>query len=298
MLALLCVEVVLRFGAPALSEDVRHVQAMPQIAKALAKRPDPRVLFVGNSLTRRGIDEQSISDGLERAGAENVSLARLYPDDTRILEWYYVALHFAFGLDDGRPVALVVPFGPGHLRDPANKDPRRLGNSFTTWRDLGELFHSDIHTLDDRAQLIAGQLSVAAATGPRVRARVLDKIVPNYRQVARRYKTMTDAKPTEPSAPAPRSPKYGILRRLSHLSEENDTALVLVAMPTRLGYELDADLRSIVESTPTVLVDLREAAPEPSLHLDALHLNQKGSRRIGGVLGPLLVEAVPSLKAP
>src|SRR5690606_31684789 len=54
--ALLLVEVGVRAVEERLSIDVRHINRMDEIVTALVAAPGPSVLFVGNSLTREGVD--------------------------------------------------------------------------------------------------------------------------------------------------------------------------------------------------------------------------------------------------
>src|SRR5690606_20015032 len=114
--ALLLVEVGVRAVEERLSIDVRHINRMDEIVTALVAAPGPSVLFVGNSLTREGVDLELMRAGLaaNRAGEWNV--AAVYPDDTAVLDWLYLYDRYVVE-NDAVPDVVVVGFGIWHLED-------------------------------------------------------------------------------------------------------------------------------------------------------------------------------------
>ena len=64
-----------------LSKDIAHINSIDEIA---GSRND--IIFLGNSLTRHGIDKNQIRKSLSNSS----HIGYIYPDDTSIIEWYYI----------------------------------------------------------------------------------------------------------------------------------------------------------------------------------------------------------------
>ena len=47
-------------------------------------------MVIGNSLTREGIDSQLIKRGIDNRKTSKKAIGYIYPDDTSIIEWYYI----------------------------------------------------------------------------------------------------------------------------------------------------------------------------------------------------------------
>ena len=89
-----------------LSNDIAHINSIDEIA---GSRND--IIFLGNSLTRHGIDKNQIRKSL----SNNSHIGYIYPDDTSIIEWYYIFKSY-FVDKNNVPNDIVILFATDQLR--------------------------------------------------------------------------------------------------------------------------------------------------------------------------------------
>lgn len=290
--ALLLVEVGVRAVEERLSIDVRHINRMDEIVTALVAAPGPSVLFVGNSLTREGVDLELMRAGLAANGAGEWNVAAVYPDDTAVLDWLYLYDRYVVE-NDAVPDVVVVGFGIWHLEDrPISRaQAYRLGRHFASDRMLGQLLGTDLTTLTDRMNVLLARYSAAFANRERVSRRVL-ALLPGYEESAQRVNDLL----REPEEAQASAPTYGRLERFVREVVGSGAELVLAAMPTRAGYDLDPELVRVAEAAGARVLDLRDVPGlTAAMFADPLHLDDGGaelfSRHAAQELAPLLSPA-------
>lgn len=287
--ALLLVEVGVRTTEERLSLDVRHINDMGDIVRGLAAQPGPSALFVGNSLTREGVDLEVLARGLEEAGAGRWDLAAVYPDDTAVLDWLY--LYDRYVAEPGTvPDVVIVGFGIWHLEDrPVSRaQSYRLGRHFASDRMLGELMRAELSTFTERMNFLLARYSAAFANRERIARRVLS-LLPGYEESAQRVNDLLRGSDEDVES----VPTYDRLRRFVAAVEGSGAQLILVAMPTRAGYDLDPELVRVAEAAGATVIDLREVQGlATEMFADPLHLRPVGaevfSRAAADALAPLL----------
>src|SRR5690606_3757118 len=118
--ALVLVEVAVGAVETRLSVDNRHIGEIGSIVAGLeaagSEDGATTVLFLGNSLTRRGVDLDTFERALASAGVANGAAAAVYPDDTSVLDWLYL-YESAIVAEDAVPDVVVIGFGMWHLED-------------------------------------------------------------------------------------------------------------------------------------------------------------------------------------
>lgn len=123
-------ELGFRFAGQKLSKDIAHLRSFPEIAAELAEMPasnGTRVLFLGNSLTRYGVDPNTFRDVLQQKYGQVVQGIKLNPDNTALADWFY-AYRTYFSRRGIKPDVLIIGFEGGHLRDAASHHPDRLAH--------------------------------------------------------------------------------------------------------------------------------------------------------------------------
>lgn len=247
---LVAVEVGVRAGREQLSLDLAHIGSLDRTAARLSDGRPPRVLFLGNSLTRRGIDAELARE----AFGESVGFA--YPDDTRISEWEYLFRRYV--VRPGRRLDLVViGFATNHLADDPPAEPRRLARYYTDWSDAPDVFGRDATDLDARVEFLLARHWVAFGEAERVRQRVLAALVPSYRESAQRMNRETGGD-DRALATAPAAREYRRLARLVQDIRSCGAEAVVVAMPVPGGYELQDGLVAAVERSGATFIDARD----------------------------------------
>ena len=108
-LLLLAAEAGIRSVGSSISLDLEHIGGIPAIAEEFGQGDELRVLFLGNSLTRAGLNPEAFELEAASQGLGPLRIAHIYPDDTTISEWPHVFKHF-FVDPDLLPDVLVVGF--------------------------------------------------------------------------------------------------------------------------------------------------------------------------------------------
>ena len=283
-----------------LSVDIQHIRSIHDIADSLDDEGETTgartVLFLGNSLTRRGLDQVVFEKTLESEGVDDLAFAEVYPDDTAVLDWLYL-----YGKEiapAGTPDFVVIDFGFWHLEDrsPWRAQTYRLGRHFVSWSALPRLFRDDVTSLADRANVALSKVSATFANRERVARRALS-FLPYYEVSAQQINDLASPDDAGGADAAPES--YDRLTRLIRTVEDSGAELVLVAMPTREGYDLDSRIAEIAAANGAVLVDARTV---PNLgeedFADPIHLDPDTgaalySEHAAELLAPILAGGGP-----
>lgn len=294
---LVVVEVGVRAVESRLSVDIEHIQEMPRIVSDLLgaseAENEPSLLFLGNSLTRRGVDLETFEERLGEEGVDELRMAAIYPDGTSVLDWLFLYRTNVAGAK-GVPDVVVINFGFWHLEDrPVTRaQAYRLGRYYTNWPDLSELFREDVRDLSDRIDVVLSKLSAVFANRERISQRILS-FVPYYQQSARQINDMIeDAGDQAEGAVAEKS--YLRLVRLIEEIEGSGSELVFMAIPTRDGYSLDPRVAEIAEAQGADFIDARQVPGltaeqfEDNLHLDPSTGAKLYSEYAAGLLAPVL----------
>lgn len=278
-LVLLGAELGVRALEPRLSLDVQHVNAIPGIVAELSAQPGRHLLLLGNSMTREGIEVETLASVWKQQGvrAADLAVARVYPDSTQLLDWHYLYRRHLAG-EAARPDLLVVGFSQRGLHDvPADADQiGRIARNATTLRDAPELFTHDLRTVSQRAEYLLADTSVGFAIRERLRLRLLDLFIPHFRGTQR---TLNDVQPQGAFLPPDTADlSYGTLHRFLDLVDTGAVEVVFVAMPLREPYALDPRLAPTLERAGAQLLDLRSVPGlTPAAFHDPLHLAPQGA---------------------
>lgn len=293
--ALLACEAGMRLYGDRLSKDIEHLEQFDEIA-ARAAAPSPtdvtRVLFLGNSLTRYGLRAEQFEAAARDVG-RTVRVEKMTPDNTALADWYYAYRTF-FHAAGRSPDLLVIGFADGHLRDAPSNHPERLAQYYCRVEDLPELFARDLPTVEDRAHYGAACGSALLCNRDRIERRVLDALIPGYREG---IQTLNDrVRQSLPTRSGTVS--YSRLRELLQLTREDGVQVVLAAMPIPNAYAIDPELQALAVETGTPLIDCR-AVPgvEPAMFPDGLHMNEEAATRYTHYLAAALVTRQPPPRA-
>ena len=83
---LLICEAGLRVGERSISIDVAHLRSISSIAKRLAEGKGQRVLFLGSSIVREGVDLDVVRAAAPGTGLVPLTVAKVHPDASRVVE--------------------------------------------------------------------------------------------------------------------------------------------------------------------------------------------------------------------
>lgn len=269
-------ELFVRLRERALSLDVQHIRQIPSIAKKMSSGEGGRVLFLGNSMTRNGVDVPIVEQELRAHGlAAPLRIERVYPDATGLAEWYYAFNHY-FVAAGRLPDVLIIGFAANDLSDNRPPQPTRLAQYYTGARDVPEVFAHDVKDFEARAEFLLSKLSASYANRTRIRERTLDILIPHYRETAQEINRAQQAMKKKGGAPVALT--YARLERLGRLAASHGVRVILVAMPQREPYQLDPQLQPTIERTGMIFIDARAAFGLGSAaFVDEMHLSTDGA---------------------
>lgn len=282
---LLAGELGLYLAEPRLSLDVQHIRSIPTIVRNFEAAPGPGVLFLGNSLTRAGIRPDVVEGAWPPHRLPQAKFALVYPDDTRLLDWFYVYRRF---VEPARslPRVIVICFAQSQLADGQPLQPERLGSQFAGFPLLSEAFSDDVLSASDRISYLLGATSRVWANRERVQTRVL-ALIPGYEALAQ---TLNEAASVRQRASGNGRPDtYTRLARFIERAGKDGVGVVFVATPLPRRFPLPDDLRRTIRDGGAELLDLQGTEPaDPRDFPDGYHLSPTAAERFSESLGVAL----------
>ncbi len=293
LLILVLCEAGVRLAMTHLSGDEIHIAQIPDLTHQLSLQSGPRILFVGNSLTRAGINPVEFNSELQETTGDSVSLALATPDDTVPLNWYYLVKNFVLNQDQ-LPHIICLGISNFHVIDGAEKRIRKLGRTYCRLKDIPEIYRTDLTSFDERAELLLSGLLYSYATQDRIKKRVLDLLIPDYRTNLRRITEMGRAG-SQDEDEGVREYSFNGFGRLLELIAGNQILPVVVAMPLQDDWEVDAALMAVIGSTGALFLDARQIDGLSAADFkDNMHLTPVGARKLSRFLARRLSQTEPA----
>ncbi len=284
MLVLAGTELTLRFVQTRLSRDLIHIQQIPEAVARVSQSEKLRVLFLGNSLSREGIDLQLFQSLMSQK--QDIAAAQLFPDDTSILDWLGVYQHFVanqqYEID-----LLILSFAENQLQDDSPINIRRLAQHFTDWSAALGLFQREEFSFDMCAEFTLAKLFASYANAERVRVRILDWIVPYYHASAEQINAVSsNRKPMRKHQPT-----YNRLKQLMDVVQSSGTEMVVVAFPVGDEFVLDPELVQLLQQEDVLFVDARHIKGITKRSFpDGYHMNDEAAQVMSRYLARVLKE--------
>lgn len=248
----------LRLAEVELSIDVRHIRSFPEIVRELSAGPAPRVVFLGNSLTRHGVNPGAWASAMKEFKAPAGSVAKLVPDDTTMPDWYYVALNSLIR-PGYQPEVLVLGFSLDHLTD-ERIEASRLGAYFCDLENVPELFAKDLEGFVPKVDFLLGRVCRLYGIRDEIQARFGDKFIPGYQESVRYLNDIRrrESPPDQDQIAGGKVKSYKLLDRALALWRARGIEVVLVAMPIPSSYEIDPVVVLKAQSAGARLIDARQ----------------------------------------
>ncbi len=254
-----------------LSNDVSHLKSFEIIAASLCDEQSSAttVLFLGNSMTRHGFDEEAFLNAVRQSDHGEMKATRISPDNTALAEWYYIYENI-FTDKDRTPDLMVIGFGDGHLIDHPSRHPNRLARYYFVRNHWDELTADDISSFEQQCEFVLAENSAAFANRDRIQRRLFSSIIPEYQtgmpEINDRLGQMISH--------IEQTPTYHRLHKLLSLAQKNGTRIVFVAMPTVDEYEVTSALLDIFAAEDVSFIDARNVTGiEPEMIPDGIHMN-------------------------
>jgi hypothetical protein len=184
LLCLACLLLVLEAGARVfetlLSKDVQHLRELPAQAEKLraASQDAFKILVLGNSLARCGVDVPLLTKELKQQLQREVVVAVMHPDGSRVEEWAYGYRRF-FQQAGAVPDVVLLITGRVHLTDQL-KSVSDMGAFYVSGQDTGFFAQSSLHGIEDTSRFWVARASALFAHADRVQPLVFYRFVPGY----------------------------------------------------------------------------------------------------------------------
>ena len=280
--ALMVMEGGLRLALPHVSVDYDHIKAIPSIARSFGDHSRSQVLFLGNSLTRRGVNlkvvEQSWANMGFRADCRSV-----YPDDTTIVDWYY--LFERYFPANHAPDLVVIGFARTQLSDQTAVHANRIAAHYGGFSIAAEALSKDITNVGDRVDFLLSANFRLFSERDRLRETILRAVIPKYADTAQALNvSVMKAKQAGEGRLT-----YGRLTRFIRMCDERGTVPLFVAMPLNTPYNIDPDLVPAITDHQGMFLDLRNTQGLTGKDfLDPMHLAPSGAVIYSERLAPAL----------
>ncbi|HRJ10214.1 MAG TPA: hypothetical protein PK490_17585 [Prosthecobacter sp.] len=273
LLALLLLECGARMFETSLSKDVAHIRSLPAEAARLRQAPAGtlKVLILGNSLARCGLDRALLARGLEAASRRPVAVSVMHPDGSRVEEWRHGYRRY-FDQTGSRPDLVLLCTGRLHLED-GLRDLDSVAAFYTSWADLPAFVRSEGLGFGDTCQAAAARASALFAHRRRVQPLVFYNFMPGYEQTVNLVQKTRNA-----SAPTTRaSPSCSNLASLATTIGASGGTLLILPVPLPESYELPALVKQTAVNAGARVLHASPALP-PSRFPDGYHLDEEGAR--------------------
>jgi hypothetical protein len=258
-----------------LSLDILHLKAIPGIAKSLSSSEAVNILFLGNSLTREGIDGDIMKRKLIAKDRSTVNIGLVYPDDTSILEWFYI-LKYQFILKKSHPDYIIINFGNYQLADRyLDFEKIQRISSYVQKDDLLSVMTEEKLNIGQSFDLFLAKFWRTFANRQRIQNRILN-ILPHYRYTAGRINDMFVNHASTGSEKT--NSGFNYLEKFIEMAKNNDIHIIFAAMPLPSKYNIDAEVLDLIKMNGMTFIDARNIPGiTEKQYSDGYHLNREGA---------------------
>ncbi|MCW8934271.1 MAG: hypothetical protein OQK98_06065 [Gammaproteobacteria bacterium] len=273
---LVLLEIAIRLNEDRLSGNISHIYTIPEIARqASDTTSDANLIFLGNSLTNNAIDKPHIET--LNSSKNSIKAFKITPDGTAISDWYCIYNQY-FLETTNTSSFVIIGFAWGQLSDQFPINPTRLGGFFCQIEDIDALEATGLTRHQQFLRFLAGSVSHVYVNREAIRNRVLDTVVPYYKETTQ-VLNRSPQNNTEMDGRGKSMSTYTSFTNLNQSIKSSNRQLVVMAMPVIDNYSIDAELLDTFTSLGIPLLDLRNVEKiEKNMFLDSIHLNAEGSR--------------------
>ncbi len=281
-LLLLGTEVVLRLNERRLSVDVDHIRSAPRLAGEITQDAKAlpgvlKILFMGNSSIRRGIDAKVLEEEFRVKYGRAVKSYFFYPDGGNIVAWRWAWRRY-FAAPGCRPDLVVICGGASHFDD-GKLDPRLLASYYVSAEDSWDCAWRQLSGAEERLEFFAAEASLSYASRKRVARRVMDVLMPHNREVL--FEMVSQAEKNAAAhtkAPRTQAPTSEALRALLQDLRGKGLKAAIVAVPNLNGYEVPPQRVRTIAEAGAAFIDLRTVPGIDAAHyFDKAHLDAAGA---------------------
>jgi len=287
VVGLLIAELVLRRSAQS-SMNFRKISGLQADSEFLSRNEKGKsVIVLGNSLTLRGIEEESVEANPQH-GVRLVAMQGSF-----ITEWKWIfANHFA---DENIVSLLVINSDVNSLSDDSDVRLERIARSFPSLVSTVKAW-DDFNSVKQVATLSASNQSLLFSWRKQLGASIQQKIVPHYElgqnAIAKAGKRESSdfSNLDDPDFDGDQL-TFHTFESVCTLAKENNIKVVVVLLPTRDSYEIHSD----IQNTACSILDLRNQPELKDKFADKVHLTEEGKEIFSPVYSKAIQEHLNQL---
>ena len=282
-----------------LSKDVKHIRSLPLVAATVKNTPAEKlsVLIIGNSLSRDGLDQTLLKEGLARITGREVSLAAMYPDASSIAQWYYGYRRY-FDQTGSPPDLILLGTGRPHLLD-STSAPDRLAAFYTSLSDMPHLLARQSGDVEAISKALFARTSMLFAHRGRVQPLVFYNLVPGFTETTQTLSIRRDPIPApatsaESATPPARSETCTTFAEFLATLHAAHTRALIVTIPMTEPYTLPACVQEAAEAQKVpVLTTGARMKLDPARFPDSYHLDDQGAAQFTRALLEEIATVLP-----
>ncbi|SKB02316.1 hypothetical protein SAMN02745166_03622 [Prosthecobacter debontii] len=283
VLALVVLEGGARMFETKLSKDVSHIRSLPAVAAELKAAPanQLKVLILGNSLSRDGLDKALLKTGLEKLTGRPVHLAAMHPDASNIGQWFYGYRRY-FAQTGAHPDLVILGTGRPHLLD-GRSEPDRQAAFYTSLKDMPLLLKEQQGDVEAISKALVARASMLFAHRARVEPLLFYNGIPGYTETTQTLSVhrehVTPASEGETAdAHHEAAPTCHLFESLLKTFQAGKTRVIVVAIPMTETYELPECVEKAVKQAQMSVVDTGASLQYPPERFpDGYHLDKTGA---------------------
>jgi hypothetical protein len=289
VLLLLALEVGARVFEGRLSRDIQHLRTLPGQAYLLKSAPKEslRILLLGNSLARCGMDQNLLKNKLSSELGRPVILAVMHPDGSKIEEWAYGYQRY-FRDTNSEPDAVLLITGRQHLTDKL-KSADDMGAFYVGNEDLLPFMKGNLRSVEEASWFLAARYSTLMAHRKRVEPLVFYNLVPGYEQTAQAINRSAQAPAIAPTTTCE------VFKQFAHGLKSREVRLFVASAPLPEPFDLPEPVISAsAEANVTVHPSGANLKLPAERFPDQYHLDQAGAQAFTEHLLPTLIKQLKS----
>lgn len=274
---LLAMEVGARVFETRLSKDLAYLRELPAVAQRMKESDAYKVLIIGNSLARYGIDKAMLERRLQGKGYGEVLVEGFHQDATGITEWNYGLRRYFLNVGAIPDWIILVTAGK-HLLDHAPHS-ERLGAFYVDKAEVEEAIFNDLRSVENGSRFFLARFSSLFASRARIQPFVFYNYLPEYSHTIQTVNGQRKALREDAGIDT----EWGAsnLSRLLRVVRSKGIVLSVVGVPMEVNYALPQVVLDEVRKQGLELWDLSEIAGiDDENFFDGYHLDAEGGRRV------------------
>jgi len=293
--SLIGLEVGTRLAEPRLSKDLAHIGTYPDLESRFRSAGNGdssagmKVLVLGNSLARRGIDKKLLVDGLTEPGGNPPVVGFITPDGSSVTEWAWAYRRYLMH-PGAKPDLVIVMTGQHHLVDDTREqlDIPRLAAFYLSAKDRAEFVSRYSIGSEQRLELLLASQSRLLADRTRLRPLLFYRTVPGYEVGVNQINAALGGGVPVASTDKTTLPKVETTDTLNLLIESVNASgarLVVVTAPLPDPYSLSGAVMGLLQKQGVATLLLGETLLLPDDRFpDGYHLDEVGAAKVTGEL--------------